>query len=123
MTRCIHRNFSFNGSLHVSENYRNAAIDPDLPPAVPKKGRGQKETQRYTCLGFLLIAGTRVDVQEYLDFRHVTWYLVDLKSDLKFEALPSGLLIRCPTGEARVVLDSQLYPLNDKLEVVKEAES
>jgi len=63
-----------------------------------------------------------VDVQEYLDFRHVTWYLLDLKSDLKFGALPSGLLIRCPGGEMRIVLESKLHPLDAQMQVVKEEE-
>ena len=105
-------------SLHVSENFRSAAIDPELPPAVPVKGRGNKESALYTCLGFLFMQDTHVDVQDYFDFHRMTWYLLDLRSDLKFEALPTGLLIRCPNGEVRIVVESQLYPLDERLEAI-----
>jgi len=121
MTQCKGSNFRFNGSLHVSRDFRTASLDSDLPPSALKAGNRDREAKLYTSPGFLRIEGSVVDDQEYLDFRHTTWYLLDLKSDLKFGVLPSGLLIRCPNGEVRVVVDSKLFPLDEKLEVVKEA--
>jgi hypothetical protein len=123
MTQCKNRNFSFNRSLHLSEDFRAAPLASDLPPAPLKAGRRDRAAQLYTCLGFLLIEGTVVDVQEELDCRHTTWYLLDLKSDLKFGSLPSGLLIRCPGGEVRIVIESQLYALDEQLQVVKGEEA
>jgi hypothetical protein len=121
MTQCKHRNFSFNGSLHLSEDFRAALLASELHTAPLKAGRRDREAELYSCLGFLFTGNTHVDPLEYFDLRHMTWYLVDLKSDLKFGALPSGLLIRCPGGETRIVLDSKLYPLDEQLEVVEKA--
>jgi len=121
MTQCKGSNFRFNGSLHVSRDFRTASIDSDMPPAALKAGNRDREAKLYTSPGFLRIEGSMVDDQEYLDFRHMTWYQLDLKSDLKFGVLPSGLLIRCPNGEVRVVVDSKLCPMDEKLQVVRDA--
>jgi hypothetical protein len=119
MTQCKGSNFRFNRSLHVSRDFCTASLESDLPPAALKAGNRDREAKLYTCPGFLLIEGSVVDVQEYLDFRHTTWYQLDLKSDLKFGVLPSGLLIRCPNGEVRVVVDSNLCPLDEKVQMEK----
>jgi hypothetical protein len=123
MTQCKHRNFSFKGSLHVSRDFRTAAMENDLSPAPLKAGRRDREAKLYTCLGFLFTGNTHVDPLEYFDFCHTTWYLLDLKSDLKFGVLPSGLLIRCPGGEVRIILDSKMYPLDAQLQMVKGEEA
>jgi hypothetical protein len=120
MTQYMNRKYRNKCSLHVADHLRGETIRSE----VHRKPRGMEvAVERYQCLGFLFALGEQVDPQECTDFWQMQWFRIELKSDLKFGALPSGLLIRCPGGEVRVVLDSKLYPLDANLEVVKGEEA
>jgi hypothetical protein len=111
MTQYRNRKYKIKGSLHVAENFRGEIIRTEVHQA-----RGLQVTnERYQCLGFLFTCGDQVDPQDLNDFKHMQWYRIELKSDLKMGALPSGLLIRCPGGEVRDVRESELVPLDGQL--------
>ena len=99
-------------SLHVADYFRGEIVRTEA--AGPS--RGSKDPQRYQCLGFLFTPGEQVDPQDLNDFKHMQWYRIELESDLKMGVLPSGLLIRCPKGEVRVVRNSELVPLDGQWE-------
>ena len=112
MSQMLNRKYRNKCSLHVADHLRGETIRSE----AVGPSRGSKDPQRYQCLGFLFPRGEHVDTQEYTDFWHMQWYRIELESDLKMGVLPSGLLLRCPGGEVRVVRNSELVPLDGQLE-------
>jgi hypothetical protein len=116
MTQYMNRKYRNKCSLHVADHLRGETIRSE----VPRKPRGvEVAVEHYVCLGFLFPQGERVDPQEYTDFWHMQWFRIEMESDLKFGVLPSSLLLKCPGGEVRIVLNSELVPLDGQLEEVK----
>lgn len=73
---------------------------------------------QFCCLGFIFNPAMESDLYDYVDFKYTTWTRTQLESDLKFEALPSGMLLRSPEGLACVVMNSKLCFLDSQLKVV-----
>ena len=73
----------------------------------------------YKCIGFLFGNFRTVDPEDYLDFRHKTWQRIELVSDLRFGVLPPGILLRSPTGQPYIVLNSKMCPLDETFKVLK----
>ena len=73
----------------------------------------------YKCVGFLYGKYQSVYPEDYFDFLNKTWALIELKQDLRFGVLPSGMLLRSPGGQVYVVLNCQLVPLDAALKPVK----
>ena len=113
MSQQHNRKYKNKVSLHVADHLRGDIVRCEIHQA-----RGVQVTnERYTCLGFLFTPGEWVDPQDVNDFKHMQWYRIELDSGLKMGVLPSGLLIKCPGGEVRVVRNSELVPLDGQLEV------
>ena len=113
MSQMLNRKYRNKCSLHIADHLRGEAELSTAPRRLAY------DPDRYVSLGFLFPPGERVDPQEFTDFWHMQWYRIELESDLKMGVLPSGLLLRCPGGEVRVVHNSELVPLDGELEVVK----
>ena len=65
----------------------------------------------YKCVGFLYGKYQSVYPEDYFDFLNKSWLLIELQSDLRFDILPSGMLIRSPGGQIYVVLNTKLVGL------------
>lgn len=129
MSQLLNRKYRNKCTLHIADHLRGEAVHGDAPRRLAEAegpvrfsqaegpSRFSKESkERYVCLGFLFTRGVHVDPQDVADFKHMQWYRIELDSDLKMGALPSGLLLRSPRGEIVVVRNSELVPLDGQLE-------
>ena len=73
----------------------------------------------YKCLGFLYGKYQSVYPEDYFDFKNKSWALIELKQDLRFGVLPSGMLILSPGGQIYVVLNTKLVGLETALKADK----
>lgn len=69
----------------------------------------------YVSLGFLFNRSSTDFVADYIDFVNLQWTKEDLTLDLKYNNLPTGLLLRYPNGHARVVAGTSTYLLTSDL--------
>ena len=73
----------------------------------------------YKGMGFLYGKYQSVHPEDYFDFLNKTWPLIELQNDLRFGVLPSGMLIRTPDGQIRVVLNAKLFPVDENFTIVR----
>jgi len=73
----------------------------------------------YKCMGFLFGKYRSVDPEDYSDFRYKTWLRIEIVSDLRLGVLPSGMLLRSPSGQPLVVLNRKLCPLDESFRIMQ----
>lgn len=77
--------------------------------------------KNYRAIGFLFSDDQSSEIADYFDFTHLRWAQEDLYWDLRNLNLPTGLLIRLPDGNVKIVLgnilddiDKGFRPLKNK---------
>lgn len=68
--------------------------------------------KNYRAIGFLFSDNQSSEIAEYFDFTHLKWAKEDLDWDLRNLNLPTGLLIRFPDGNVKIVLGNTLKEMD-----------
>lgn len=72
----------------------------------------------YRPIGVLFVSGAPRNLQEYMDLRKIVWDPLQLRYDLKYGVLPSGLILR-EAERVMVVLEKRIHALDSAMRVVK----
>jgi len=81
-------------------------------------GQVEQSEKYYRSIGVLFVSGAPRDLQEYMDLRKIVWDPLQLRYDLKYGVLPSGLVLR-EAERVMVVLEKRIHALDAAMRVVK----